>query len=112
MMNKYNKIFVITRSDLEIGQQAVQASHALTEFIFEHTEIAKQWKNYSNTLVMLSTDNENKLRSLIENLISKNVMFSVFREPDLQNQITAIALEPGKISQKICNRIPLALSNR
>lgn len=31
-----SKLYVITRQDLSPGQQAVQSSHAMTEFIFEH----------------------------------------------------------------------------
>lgn len=39
------------------------------------------------------------------------IKLSVFREPDIDNQITAIALEPGTQTKKLCSNIKLALRN-
>jgi hypothetical protein len=33
----------------------------------------------------------------------------VFREPDINNEITAIAVEPSEKSRKLCSNLPLAL---
>lgn len=41
---------------------------------------------------------------------SNNIKFSTYREPDLEDQYTAIALEPGKITKKLCQGLKLALS--
>jgi hypothetical protein len=35
--------------------------------------------------------------------------FSIFREPDFDNQVTAIAIEPGENGKKFCSSLPLAL---
>lgn len=42
---------------------------------------------------------------------SQNINFSIFREPDIDNQITAIAFEPSDATQKLCKNLPLMLTN-
>ena len=84
--------------------------HALREFINDYPEIDKEWYESSNYLCLLSVDNENELLLLITKLSKANIRFSLFREPDIGNQITAIAVEPGKHSKRICSSLSLALS--
>lgn len=104
-----DKVYLITRADLKPGQQAVQAAHALTEFIFQHAEQAQRWKNESNTLVMLAVKCEDELNRLIEKSLKRDIKISPFYEPDLDNALTAIAFEPGDATHKLCNGIALAL---
>lgn len=87
----------------------VQAIHAGIQFIFEHPEYAKEWYDKSNYLGFLSVANERELLSLAENASALGIAFSIFREPDIDDQITAIALEPGVKSKKLCSKLPLAL---
>lgn len=47
---------------------------------------------------------------MISRLETLNIKFSVFREPDINEEITAITLEPGMKSKKICKGLTLALS--
>lgn len=75
----------------------------------EYPEIHKQWFETSNYLGFLSVSNEIELNKLIEKAQSRGIKFSVFREPDIDDQITAIALEPGILSKKLCSNIKLAL---
>jgi peptidyl-tRNA hydrolase len=88
-------LYVITRRDLTSGQQMLQAAHAAIEFQHEHHEIAKEWNTNSKYLVFLSVENEEKLQRLLEKIQFKNLKYSVFLEPDIGNQLTAIAIEPG-----------------
>lgn len=60
---------------------------------------------------MLSVKNEEGLLSLIDKACKKDIKFSIFFEPDLKYEITAIALEPGKESKKLCNGLRLALKD-
>lgn len=100
---------MVTRRDLDPGYQAVQSIHAAIQFKFEHPEISQSWFEQSNYLGLLSVANENELLDLIKQAKDNNVAHSIFREPDIDNQITAIALAPGSITKKLCSRLPLAL---
>jgi hypothetical protein len=100
---------VITRSDLEPGYQAVQSMHALRQFTAEHPEIDREWFDKSNYLGLLSVSNECELVRLIEQAASYDIKFSIFREPDIGDEITAIALAPGPKAKKLCSNLKLAL---
>ena len=104
---KNNKLIIITRRDLSIGIQAVQAGHAAVQFQYEHPELATNWYNNSNYLIFLTTGNEDDLQKLIDKANSSNIQISIFREPDINNQITAIALEPCEQSRKMSSSLPL-----
>lgn len=97
---------------MEPGYQAVQSIHAAIQFKFEHPEISLNWFEKSNYLGLLSVANEGELIALIEQATEKGISLSVFREPDIDNQITAIALAPGPQSKKLCSRLPLALKGK
>ena len=109
MCSQNDKLYVITRRDLNKGYQAVQSVHAAIQFVFEHQDLCKNWFNISNYLGLLSVDNEAELVSLTEKAAQLDIKFSIFREPDIDNQITAVALEPGSLSKKLCSNLPLAL---
>lgn len=84
--------------------------HALRQFTAEHPEVDRQWFEISNYLGLLSVANEQELYQLIEKARDLDIKLSVFREPDIDNQITAIALAPGARSKKLCSQLQLALS--
>jgi peptidyl-tRNA hydrolase len=100
---------VVTRRDLSNGYQAVQSMHAAIQFAFEHKDIVGDWYQTSNYLGLLSVANESELEQLVEQAKRNNIRFSVFKEPDIDNQITAIAFEPGIHSKKLCSKLKLAL---
>lgn len=99
----------MTRKDLKPGSQIAQSCHAFREFVAEHKEIESSWYESSNYLVVLSVEDEKALEQLLEKVSSRRIRFSLFREPDMNDELTAIALEPGKAAQKVCSNIGLAL---
>jgi peptidyl-tRNA hydrolase len=101
------KLYVIVRADLPLGQQAVQACHALREFVQHHAETDRHWYETSNHLAILSVPNEVALNRLIWKAEMQGLKYSVFKEPDRDNETTAIALEPA--ARRICRNLPLAL---
>ena len=107
-----DKLYVVTRQDISFGYQGVQAQHAIVEFCFQHPEIAKTWYENSNYLGFLSVANENELMALAEQAAANDIHVSVFREPDVDNEVTAIAIAPGPKSKKLVSKLELALKDK
>lgn len=103
-------MYVVVRKDLQLGSQAVQASHVLVEFCYEHPIIAEEWHKKSKYLVYLSARDEKHLEDLIFKCKLKEIKYSIFKEPDIGNSITAIAFEPSHQSSKLLSNLPLLLS--
>ena len=91
------------------GQQAVQASHAAIDFTFEHISSAAEWHKSSNYLINLSVADEPSLEVLSAKLRLLGVDVTEFREPDLNNQMTAIAFLSDDKTKKLTSGLPLAL---
>lgn len=104
-------MYVIVRKDLNPGAKIAQSCHATFSFSQEYPEITKQWINNSNYIVVLETDNEKKLSDLLDQAQKLNIPASQFREPDLNNSMTAIVLSPGTITKKLVSNLKLALQN-
>ena len=100
------KLYLIVRSDLPLGQQAVQAAHALREFSERYPEEDCRWYKQSNTLALLAGTNEAALRALLEEARWQAIPAASFHEPDRNNELTAIAL--GPTAKKLCRNLPLA----
>lgn len=86
-----------------------QSLHAFREFISQHPELESEWYKKSNYICILSANNEFDLNVLIEKCMLHNIKFSIFKEPDYDNALTAVVLEPGDKSKKITSNFPLAL---
>lgn len=100
---------MITREDISAGYQGVQSIHAAIQFAMEHPGINKEWFEKSNYLGFLSVSNEQELLCLAERAATLGIEHSIFREPDVDNQVTAIAIAPGNRSKKLCSDLKLAL---
>jgi peptidyl-tRNA hydrolase len=101
------RLYLVVRADLPPGQQAVQACHALREFVEDHPDTDRSWFHESNTLVLLSAPDERAITRLGMKAVRAGVPCSEFREPDLDNAVTAIAVAPS--GDRLCKRFPLAL---
>lgn len=103
---------MVTREDMSPGYQAVQAAHAAIDFTFEHPSRAGPWHTNSNYLVLLSLKNEKQLKLLIQKCNELQLCHTVFREPDIGNAITAVAIEPSDRTQKLVRKIPLLFKSK
>jgi hypothetical protein len=85
----------------------VQSTHAAINFTFEHPSRAGPWFLNSNYLVLLETKDEKELRKLIQKCERQEIAHTVFREPDIGDEVTAVAIEPSPQTQKLVAKLPL-----
>lgn len=90
----------------------MQSAHAAIEFQHEHPTIAKEWNTVSKYLVFLCVENEASLQQFLQKIKNTSLKYSTFTEPDIDNQLTAIAIEPCDLSRKITSNLPLALKEK
>ncbi len=95
------RIYTLTRADLSIGQKSVQSAHALAQYLIDYNpHIEFEWNNGS--IINLELGNEKSLKRWIKKLEGMNIKYSLFKEPDLNYEITAIAiLHTGEIFKGI-----------
>ena len=106
---KQVKLVTVTRKDLEAGYQLVQSGHSIAEFIEQFPDKFAEWKQQSNYLISLSTDNEDKLQRLYYKLLDNGAHVSAFHEPDIDNQLTAICFYGTPEMRKHTDKLDLAL---
>lgn len=92
------KLYVLVRKDLNTSYQAVQAGHAVAEWLLHD----QSWQN--NTLIYLGVKDESELIYWANKLEYKGIKYVGFKEPDIGNELTAIA---AHTDNKIFNRLRL-----
>lgn len=103
------KLFLIVRGDLSHGARAAQLCHAMRSFVDEHPAVDREWFLKSNTLVLLEVPDEPTLAALAFEARTRRIPVSVFTEPDMGDQMTAIAVGPS--GRKLVRRLPLAFQD-
>jgi hypothetical protein len=101
------KLFVIVRSDLQPGAQIAQTAHAVAEFAVAHPVEFGAWATEERNIVCLAIPSEGALADLFALAQSKQIHGAQFREPDFDDELTAIALGDG--AEKLVSSLPLAL---
>ena len=86
------KLYVIVRKDLTPSQRAVQAGHALAAYLL-HGSFLRRWKN--ETLIYLGVKGLNQLQNLKRKFEIEGIDYVEFCEPDLNNEVTALATDVG-----------------
>lgn len=102
------KLYIITHSDLPLKYQLPQSNHAAMEFAAQYPAEFLEWHRKSNFIIILNCQNEQKLVEFAQKLRDKGIKFSEFREPDIGNELTAIAICPGPEIRRVCSGLPLA----
>lgn len=100
-MIKKPRIYTLTRTDIDDGQKSVQAGHSLAQYIIEHNPHQNGlWANGS--IINLALGSEKSLKRWMKKLEELNIEYSIFKEPDMDHQITSIsALHIGDIFKGI-----------
>lgn len=84
------RLYVLIDKSLEPVYGCVQGGHAVAQWLLEHPE--QKWNN--SYLIYLRAN----LFSIRRKLVKRGKDFSEFKEPDLNNKLTAIACEDsGKL---------------
>jgi hypothetical protein len=89
----------------------VQSAHSLAEFAHVHPRQFNEWMEKSKYLVSLSIRDEESLHDLYYKLRSIGAHVVLFREPDMDNQLTSICYFGTPEHIKITKKLDLALNN-
>lgn len=81
------KLYVVVRKDLTPSQSAVQAGHALAEYMLN----CGKWRN--STLIYLGVENLRSLDRVKDKLDMRDIAYYEFKEPDIGDQPTALACD-------------------
>jgi hypothetical protein len=81
----------------------------MADFGIQYPREYQLWHSTSNYLTCLSVKDEQSLQALAHKLTAQDVKHITFRESDLEDQITAIAIEPSDAARRLCSSFPLAL---
>ncbi len=88
------RLYVLINKDLSPVYGCVQGGHAVAQWLLDHP--GQTWNN--SYLIYLKCN----LFSMRRRLIKLQRDFSEFREPDLNNELTAIAIEDnGKLFRNL-----------
>lgn len=85
------KLYTLVRKDLEKSYGAVQASHAVAEYLLRGPKT--EWNN--GTMVLLGVKDKRELEKWTQKLTYKGIDWVGFKEPDINNQLTAISAVDG-----------------
>ena len=85
-----------------------QAIHAAFLFAKNHPALTNTWLEDSQYLIVVSVPSESDILEIEKKAINSNLKYSLWSEPDLDNEITAIALSPGGVAARLCSNLPLA----
>ena len=104
-------MIIICSDDMTQGYKVVQSAHALADFAVKHQDEFLKWQMGSNYLCCLEAS-ESKINRLIDKLDYLEIKYEIFREPDIGNQMTAIAVEAISREQhkKLFKNLKLTLS--
>lgn len=104
----YKRLYIVTRSDLSVGVQSVQSSHATARFLKDcwgDSRLAVWWE--SQVMVNLVVPDEITLLGLGAKANYLNILAVAFQEPDLCYQVTAACFLPSSEHRKLFGDLPL-----
>ena len=87
---------------MSVGYQAVQSAHAVADLLVQYPEETRQWHKDSNTIVLLSVPTEKDLFNTAKALRASKIVHIEFREPDIGNALTSLALLPNEAATQFC----------
>lgn len=98
----------MTHAKLSSGQQTAQIAHAVADFALHRGESFANWHSTSQFIVSLQTPCTESLEALLQDAHLNGFDTVVFREPDLDDELTAVAFVPNEAVKKYLRKLPLA----
>jgi peptidyl-tRNA hydrolase len=102
-----NKLYVVVRADIPAGDQLAQSCHAVAEFGVVSPQRFTEWAKAQRNLVVLQAPGLTALATIAAQLARDGIQFAPFHEPDMGDELTAIAF--GAEAAKLVSQLPLAL---
>lgn len=93
---------------MPIGVQMAQGVHAAFAFSQAHPHSVIDWHRHSQYLVVVSVADGYELVSLGIEAARRKIRSTWWQEPDMNDELTALAFEPTLASSKLCANLPLA----
>lgn len=88
--------------------QLAQACHAVSQLCLSHPDPCIDWFDLSNNLVVLQVPDEPRLMAWRDVALTLGTTFTAFYEPDLGDEMTAIAVAPHPQAARALSFLPLA----
>jgi hypothetical protein len=89
------KMYVMVDKSLPPIHAGIQSLHSSVELVYNHISNPKvsEWASTHKTVVLIGADNT-EMVLMMNYFTTLGKVYSSFREPDLDNLLTAIAFEP------------------
>lgn len=98
----------MTHTNLTVGHQITQTAHVIAELAVAHPEHFSKWHNLSQSIIVLQTPSSESLFELYVRAQDASLTVEAFREPDLGDEITALAFLPHAENVRFLANLPLA----
>lgn len=95
MDNALRMYVLVNREVLPLVHAGVQGSHACADFVWQHKDhpATKQWCEQDKTLLFLN-GNKSDMQTLMTYCDKAGIKYSKFIEPDMNDEMTAVAFQP------------------
>ena len=101
------RLYVVVALSLAPGARVAQAVHAAFAFAAAHPAATAAWTAASNTIAVVGVRDETALAELLHRAGTYGLATAAFREPDLGDALTAVALGPDALTARLCRGLPL-----
>lgn len=96
------KLYIIVKQSLSTGLKCAQACHAMHAFTQAYPDLTEAWEPSNNVVVLQEED----VQGLAQRLEHEGFTLIRFHEPDMDDTLTAICVEPS--ARKSLARLKLA----
>jgi peptidyl-tRNA hydrolase len=105
-----DKVYIVVRADLPLGDQLAQVGHAAFGLAFDARgrPDLDTWYGSANNLVVLEVPDEAALEHLRSRIFALDLPCFAMREPDLGDEQTAISFGGTPAAQRVVSSLPLA----